>query len=292
MLRQIINYRRFIILFLAILLVAVVLFPELQKRPVYFLGRPVVFLISGLQKGLTWTANGIGGVWNGYINLISVRRENEILKRDVVRLQDENLQLQEAAQANERLEQVLNFRKANDFHTLVAAVIGRDPSNWYRTLMINKGIRDGVAIDMGVITPVGVVGRVIKADPTVSQVLLVTDRNSAVAALIQRTRDEGLVEGTERGLARIKYLSLLADLKDGDLVLTSGLTGSFPKGLPIGTLGHATKKELDLFQQAEVIPSVDFSKLEEVLVITSLEDRPPPSGPSAHPASEGTQNRK
>jgi rod shape-determining protein MreC len=292
MLRQIINYRRFIILFLAILLVAVVLFPELQKRPVYFLGRPVVFLISGLQKGLTWTANGIGGVWNGYINLISVRRENEILKRDVVRLQDENLQLQEAAQANERLEQVLNFRKANDFHTLVAAVIGRDPSNWYRTLMINKGIRDGVAIDMGVITPVGVVGRVIKADPTVSQVLLVTDRNSAVAALIQRTRDEGLVEGTERGLARIKYLSLLADLKDGDLVLTSGLTGSFPKGLPIGTLGHATKKELDLFQQAEVIPSVDFSKLEEVLVVTALEDRPPPSGPSAHPASEGTQNRK
>jgi rod shape-determining protein MreC len=292
MLRQIINYRRFIILFLAVLLVAVVLFPELQKRPVYYLGRPAVFLLSGLQKALTWTANGIGGVWNGYINLVSVRRENEILKRDVVRLQDENVQLQEAAQANERLEQILNFRKANAFHTLVAAVIGRDPSNWYRTLMINKGTRDGVAIEMGVITPVGVVGRVIKADPTVSQVLLVTDRNSAVAALIQRTRDEGLVEGTERGLARIKYLSLLADLKEGDLVLTSGLTGSFPKGLPIGTLGHATKKELDLFQQAEVVPSVDFSKLEEVLVITSLEDRPPPSGPPAPTASEGSQYRK
>ncbi|HTN42633.1 MAG TPA: rod shape-determining protein MreC [Nitrospiria bacterium] len=292
MLRQIINYRRFIILFLTVLLVAVLLFPELQRRPVYFLGRPVVFLISGLQKGLTWTAHGIGGLWNGYINLISVQRENETLKRDLARLQNETLQLQEAAQANERLEQLLNFRRTNAFHTLVAAVIGRDPSNWYRTLMIDKGTREGVAIDMGVITPVGVVGRVIKADPTVSQVLLVTDRNSAVAALIQRTRDEGLVEGTERGLARIKYLSLLADLKEGDLVLTSGLTGYFPKGLLIGTLGRATKKELDLFQQAEVIPSVDFSKLEEVLVVTALEDRIPPAGRPGSPASEGSQNKK
>jgi rod shape-determining protein MreC len=139
--------------------------------------------------------------------------------------------------------------------------------------MINKGSRDGVAVEMGVITPAGVVGRVIKAEPAVSQVLLITDRNSAVAALIQRTRDEGLVEGTEKGLARIKYLSLLADVKEGDLVLTSGLTGSFPKGLPIGTLGLVTKKELDLFQQAELTPNVDFSKIEEVLVVTSLDER-------------------
>jgi rod shape-determining protein MreC len=292
MLRQIINYRRFIILLLAVLLVAVLLFPELQRRPVSFLGRPVVFLISGLQKGLTRTTDGVASLWRGYIDLISVRRENARLKQDLDRLQSENLQLQEAAQTNERLQQLLDFKKSNAYPMVAAAVIGRDPSNWYRTLMIDKGTRDGVAIDMGVITPVGVVGRVIKTDSKVSQVLLVTDRNSAVAALIERTRDEGLVEGTERGLARIKYLSLLADLKAGDLVLTSGLTGNFPKGLPIGTLGRVTKKELDLFQQAEVVPSVDFSKLEEVLVITSLGDRPPPSGRSGSPAAERPQNSK
>lgn len=292
MLRQIINYRRFILLFLTVLFVAVLLFPELQRQPGSFLGRPVVFLISGLQKGLTLTSEGFANLWKGYIDLISVRRENARLKQDIDRLQGENLQLQEAARANERLEQLLEFKKSNAYSMLAAGVIGRDPSNWYRTLMIDKGTRDGVAIDMGVITPVGLVGRVIKADSRVSQILLVTDRNSAVAALIQRTRDEGLVEGTERGLARIKYLSLLADLKAGDLVLTSGLTGNFPKGLPIGTLGRVTRKELDLFQQAEVVPSVDFSKLEEVLVITSIGERPPPAGRSGSPAGESPQNKK
>ncbi len=273
MFRQIINYRRFIVLFLVVLLVTALLFPELQKRPFYFLGRPVVFVISGLQEGLTWIGGGIGNVWKGYINLVSVQRENEHLKQDLARLQNEKIQLQEAAHANERLQELLDLKKAAAYHGLAAAVIGRDPSNWYRTLMINKGSRDGVAVDMGVITPTGVVGRVIKAEPAVSQVLLVTDRNSAVAALIQRTRDEGLVEGTEKGLARIKYLSLLSDVKQGDLVLTSGLTGSFPKGLSIGTLGRVTKKELDLFQQAELTPTVDFSKIEEVLVVTFLDDR-------------------
>ncbi len=273
MFRQIINYRRFIVLFLVVLLVTALLFPELQKRPFYFLGRPVVFVISGLQEGLTRIGGGIGNVWKGYINLVSVQRENEHLKQDLARLQNEKIQLQEAAHANERLQELLDLKKAAAYHGLAAAVIGRDPSNWYRTLMINKGSRDGVAVDMGVITPTGVVGRVIKAEPAVSQVLLITDRNSAVAALIQRTRDEGLVEGTEKGLARIKYLSLLSDVKEGDLVLTSGLTGSFPKGLSIGTLGRVTKKELDLFQQAELTPTVDFSKIEEVLVVTFLDDR-------------------
>ncbi|MBI3994768.1 MAG: rod shape-determining protein MreC [Nitrospirae bacterium] len=286
MLRQIINYRRFIILFLIVLLVTALLFPEMQKRPIYFLGRPVVFLISGLQKGMAWIGGGFGNIWNGYINLVSVRRENERLKQDLARLQNETIRLQEAAQAHERLLQLLDLKTEADYRAVTAAVIGRDPSNWYRTLLINKGRRDGVAVEMGVITPAGVVGRVIKAEPAVSQILLMTDRNSAVAALVQRTRDEGLVEGTEKGLARMKYLSLLSEAKEGDLVLTSGLTGSFPKGLLIGTLGRPAKKDLDLFQQAEVIPGVDFSTLEEVLVITSLDGPPRPD------AKGGFGNRK
>jgi len=273
MLRQIINYRRSLVLFLVILLVTVLLFPELQKRPFYVLSRPVVFVLSGLQAGLAWVGGGIGNTWTGYINLVSARRENERLKQDLARSQNENIQLQETARAAARLQEFLELKKNAAYHLLAASVIGRDPTNWYRTLMINKGSREGIAVDMGVITPSGVVGRVIKTGPAVSQVLLMTDRNSTVAALTQRSRDEGLVEGTEKGLARIKYLSLLADVKEGDLVLTSGLTGSFPKGLPIGTIGRVTKKELDLFKEAEVIPGMDFSTIEEVLVVTSVEDR-------------------
>ncbi|MBI3609426.1 MAG: rod shape-determining protein MreC [Nitrospirae bacterium] len=271
MLRRFLNYKRVITLSLIVAFVILLLFPELQKRPFYSLSRPVVFLISGLQRGLTWIGAGIGNAWNGYINLTSVRHENERLKQDLARLRNENIQLQEAERANERFQQILEFKKDKPYSVLVAAVIGRDPSNWYRTLMIDKGQRDGVAVEMGVIAPAGVVGRVIKTGPNVSQILLLTDRNSAIPALIQRTRDEGLVEGAENGLARMKYLSLLSEVKEGDLVLTSGLIGNLPKGLPIGTLGPVTKKELDLFQQAEVIPGLDFSKLEEVLIVTSVE---------------------
>jgi len=274
MLRQKAIHRRFIILFLIILLIGVILFPEIQKRPLHYLSQPIVVAVTGIQAGMTWIAGGFTHVWENYIALVTVRRENELLKQEVARLQNDKTQLQEAALANLRLQRLLDLKETASFRSVAAAVIGRDPSNWYRTLMINKGSRDGVEVEMGVVTPVGVVGRVIKTSATASQVLLVTDRNSAVAGMIQRTRDEGLVEGTENGMARIKYLSLLADLQEGDLVLTSGLTGTFPKGLQIGTLGRATKRESDLFQQAALVPSVDFSKLEEVLVITSLNGRP------------------
>lgn len=271
MLQPIKKSRHLILFVLVVLFVILFLFPEMQKRPVHFLARPVVFFISEMQKGLTRLERGLGDTWNGYLYLRSVRRENRLLKEELTRLLNENVRLREAARANERLQQILEFKKGNAYAVQAAAVIGRDPSNWYRTLLIDKGEQDGVLVEMGVITPRGVVGRVIKTGPTVSQVLLLTDRNSAVAALIQGTRDEGLVEGTERGSARIKYLSLLAEAKEGDLVLTSGLTGIFPKGLRIGTLGAVMKNEPDLFQQAEVTPILDFSKLEEVLVITSLE---------------------
>lgn len=133
--------------------------------------------------------------------------------------------------------------------------------------MINKGEQAGLKAGMGVITPVGVVGRIIKTTPAASQVLLLTDHNSSVAALVQRTRDEGLVEGTEAGLARIKYLPILSEVGVDDVVLTSGLAGIFPKGLMIGQVTEIQKKEDGLFQVAQIKPAVDFTKLEEVLVI-------------------------
>ncbi|HEY5649762.1 MAG TPA: rod shape-determining protein MreC, partial [Nitrospiria bacterium] len=188
------------------------------------------------------------------------------------RLLAENIRLEEAALAHKRLEEILGLKQTGRFSFIPANVIGRDPTNWYQTLQIDKGTRDGVAVDMGVTTPRGVVGRVIEAGPTSSKILLLTDRNSAVAGLVQETRDEGIVEGTEKGLARIKYLSLLATSEEGHRVITSGLAGSFPKGFLIGILGPLTKKENDLFQEARVIPATDFSRLEEVLVITGLRE--------------------
>ena len=258
-----------IFLFLG-LLVVVFLFPELQKRPLHFLAQPFVFLLTKTQAGFTYLGQGIGNFWTGYIHLTSVQRENQQLKKDLVRALRANILLEEAAHTRTQLGQSLEFKNQNADSLLMASVIGRDVSNWYRTVKINKGTRDGVAAEMGVIVPMGVVGRVIESSRTTSRVLLLTDRNSAVAGRVQRTRDEALVQGTERGLARLQYLSLLAKAKEGDFVITSGLAGVFPKGLLIGSLGAVTKEKHALFQQAELRPRVDFSRLEEVLVITSL----------------------
>ena len=122
-------------------------------------------------------------------------------------------------------------------------------------------------LDMGVITPAGVVGRVVKTTGASSVVLLVTDPNNAIAGLIQRTRDEGIVEGTQQGLAQLKYIPLLSTLRDGDRVVTSGLVGGFPRGLAIGTITRIDKQEGALFQSAELMPEVDVGRVEEVLVI-------------------------
>ena len=264
------NHPGLVILFCFGLLVVVFLFPELQRRPLYFLTRPFVFLSTKTQAGFTHMGQGLGNLWTDYIYLKSVRQENKRLKKDLAQAQQTNILLQETARNRAQLEELLGFKNQKSYSLLMASVIGRDISNWYRTVKIDKGARDGVAVEMGVIVPMGVVGRVIETSRTTSRVLLLTDRNSAVAGRVQRTRDEALVQGTERGLARLQYLSLLAKAKEGDLVLTSGLAGVFPKGLLIGSIGTVMKEEHSLFQQAELRPRVDFSRLEKVLVITSL----------------------
>jgi rod shape-determining protein MreC len=121
---------------------------------------------------------------------------------------------------------------------------------------------------MGVMTSAGIVGRVVKTGPFSSIVLLVTDPHNAITGIIQRSRDEGIVEGTSQGRARIKYLPLLANIRVGDIVVTSGLTGGFPRGIVIGTVLTMQKEEGELFQSAEIAPQADLSKLEEVLIIT------------------------
>jgi len=152
---------------------------------------------------------------------------------------------------------------------VAAQVIGRDTGNWYQTIILNKGSSDGLQSDQGVITPAGVVGRVVKTTASTAVVLLVTDPNNAIAGLIQRTRDEGIVEGTTQGQARLKYIPLLSNARPGDHVVTSGLVGGFPRGIPIGTITRIDKEEEALFQSAELSPEVDPNRVEEVLVIRS-----------------------
>jgi rod shape-determining protein MreC len=213
--------------------------------------------------------DGIGDLWSRYAALQGVEEENQQLRREIDHLRGQNNRLRELAAATDRLTALLEF-KTQALSTMVAAqVIGRDSSNWYRSIILNKGESDGIKPEMGVITPAGVVGRVVKTTAATAVVLLVSDPNNAIAGLIQRTRDEGIVDGTPQGGVRLKYIPLLSSVRTGDRVVTSGLVGGFPRGLAIGTITRIDKEEGALFQTAELTPEVDISQVEEVLIIES-----------------------
>ncbi len=261
--------KRAVLLFLALLITALLLLPESRQAPLQTLGRHMADAVAIPLRALEWVNQGVDGLWTRYGLLHHVREENVTLRQDSARLQLENARLREVAAASTRLRDLLELKERLPFPTVSAQVVGRDPSNWYRSVVIDKGTDDGLAIDMGVVTPAGIIGRIVKAYDRFAIVLLIIDQSNAVTGVVQRTRDEGIVEGTETGLARIKYLPLLSTVKVGDQVVTSGLAGGFPRGLPIGVITKIERREADLFLSAEIAPDSDFAKIEEVLVVTS-----------------------
>jgi rod shape-determining protein MreC len=221
------------------------LLPQQLQTMFQELGGPVGWVLGWPIRMVASVEDGIGAAWHRYLVLQDVEDENRRLKKEIEHLQGQNSQLREAASATERLTALLEF-KSQALPTMVAAqVIGRNTDNWYRTIVLNKGTSDGIRPDMGVVTAAGVVGRVVKTTHATSVVLLVSDPNNAIAGLIQRTRDEGIVEGTTEGLARLKYIPLLSNVRSGDRVVTSGLVGGFPRGLAIGTITKIDKEEGD-----------------------------------------------
>ena len=261
--------RRLAIVLFACLLVALFLLPSQSQRLLQYVGGPLGQILSVPLAAFSSVDHGISETWNAYLALQSVQEENRQLHRDLELLKGQNNQLRESVAATRRYETLLNFKQQSPSQTLAAQVIGRDATNWYGGMILNKGESDGVRVEMGVVTPAGVVGRIVKTNCTSSVVLLVTDPNNAIAGVVQRTRDEGIVEGTSHGRARLKYIPLLSRVQAGDRVVTSGLTGTFPRGLAIGGLTQVEKSEGDLFQSAEIEPEVDLSKLDEVLIITA-----------------------
>jgi rod shape-determining protein MreC len=268
MLRALSGTTRFILLLLALLLSVIFLLPKQTRSVLQTIGQPISSVVFLPIEALTTLEQSVIGLWQEYVALRHVREDNRQLRRDLDGLQRQNSDLRESAVAAQRLGSLLEFKEQFVPHTVAARVVGRDSTNWYSSVILNKGDRDGIQPEMGVMTSAGIVGRVVKTGPFSSIVLLVTDPHNAITGIIQRSRDEGIVEGTFQGRARIKYLPLLASIRVGDIVVTSGLTGGFPRGIVIGTVLTMQKEEGELFQSAEIAPQADLSKLEEVLIIT------------------------
>jgi rod shape-determining protein MreC len=233
----------------------------------YGSGRIVIFFIAPFQKTVTKSVQFLKNIWNHYFFLVSVAKENDHLKKIINYTIDKNNKYREVEISNFRLRNLLNFRKTMTNQVIVAEVVGQDPSPWFKTIIIDKGKSDGVEKGLPVLVPEGIVGQIIGTSYNYSKVLLMIDQNSAVDALVQRTRARGLIKGQSEGRCLSKYLLRKHDIKVGDTVVSSGLDGVFPKGLRVGFVTEIVKHNSGIFQEVTVMPYVDFEKLEEVLVV-------------------------
>ena len=271
--RELFNRYRFFFLAVALLLSTLLLYSYSlrNKGATTFFERSILTFAAPFQASIDGSADFFKGLWGNYIWLVDARRQNQELLQENRRLGSELQQVEEIRLQNERLRSLLAFVDDVDRAALPAQIIGEDASNWARTVTIDKGSRAGLRDGLPVVAAGGVVGRIIKTAPGSSRVLLVTDASSNVAALVQRTRTRGVVQGHGAKLA-LKYALRDADVAAGDLLVTSGMGGVFPKGLSLGKVEIAVRDEMDLFQQIVVAPVVDFSHLEEVMVLLG-EDR-------------------
>jgi rod shape-determining protein MreC len=234
----------------------------------------VMSVITPIEKLVVASSHGVRDTWNDYVNLRGVRQENRDLKAQVERMRIEQVRLMEDAQQARRLQAVLHFKERFISQTLAAQVIGSSGSEQSRVIYIDKGSNDGLKANMPVITADGVVGKIVQPLANTSVVLLVTDPAWGVGGVLEKSRLQGIAKGTPGG--DLKFSNILADEKveAGERVLTSGGDGIFPKGLPLATVSELLKRE-DMFLNIRLAPAANLSKLEEVLVITKIEEKAP-----------------
>ena len=237
--------------------------------------------VTPFEKGLVWIQNSTGSVWHNYFYLRGVRAENRELKAEIERLRLQQVRLSEDAEQARRLQALLAFKEQFISQTVAAQVIGSSGSEQSRSIYIDKGTRDGVKPDMAVITADGIVGKVLRVFHSTSLVLLIDDQSSGVGALLEESRLQGVLRGTPAGEVVLEKVTGDEQVRAGEPVLTSGGDRIFPKGLRVGTVTRVSQSP-DLFLNIRVKPAANLSKLEEVLVVTKVEEKdisPSTAGP-------------
>lgn len=228
--------------------------------------------ITPFERVLVWAQNGTGNLWHNYFYLRGVRAENRQLKDQIEQMRLEQVRLGEDAAQARRLQSLLAFKEQFISRTVAAQVIGSSGSDLSRTIYIDKGENAGIKRDMAVMTADGIVGKVLVAYPSVSQVLLISDQSSGVGALLEKTRLQGVLRGTASGEVVLERVMSDEQVPVGETVLTSGGDQIFPKGLPIGVVTKVGNGK-DLFLNITVKPAANLSKLEEVLVLVENKER-------------------
>lgn len=242
----------------------------LQMRGYMGNATDVLAVVTTPVQTVVWRVHRAAfGLWTTYVDWKNVRAENLRLRQETERLRVEALQVSEVHEENRRLRRLLGLKTTLPLATVSGEVIAREWGGWVRSLTINRGREDSVARLTAVIVPEGLIGRVVDVRPSSSVVQLLTDPASTVGGHVLRTRTQGIVEGDARGTLRFKYLSReAADLQVGDVVVSSGAGGLFPRGIPIGRVRAIDDRGSALFSYAQLTPVVDFGKVDHVLLVT------------------------
>jgi rod shape-determining protein MreC len=270
------------LLFLAVTLGQILLISAQvnTKSGVPVIERVTFGVFSEVQRGLSGGFSGFRNVWTGYIGLRHLKVENEALKRDLASAQVAVQEQRALADRTRGLERLLDLREHLQLKTVAAEIIGAAATPDFRTLTIDRGTRDGIRADMSVIAPAGVVGRLVVPSLRSAKVQLLIDRNAAAGAIIERTRAQGVVVGSGDDRLRLDYVSEVFDVVAGDVVMTSGIDGIYPKGFVIGRI-ESVERTGGSYKRILIKPAVDFSALEEVLVVlTPTPARAASEGPS------------
>jgi rod shape-determining protein MreC len=260
-----VKYRRYVLL-VSVLLVSLLLL-SLGTRG-GGAGRPadlVGVLLTPLEATLAKIQRSALGVWTAYRDWKNVRRENQALRAEVEGLRIQSLQVEDTHGENLRLRRLLALRDRLPLSTLAGEVIAKEWGGWVRSVTVNRGRRDGIARLTPALVPEGLLGRVVEVRGRAAVIQLLNDPASAVAVMVQRTR----TEGEPGGAVRLKFMARDGGgVQVGDLVVTSGLGGVFPKGLPVGRVAAVEDKGSALFHYALLVPVADFARVEEVLLLT------------------------
>ena len=249
-----------------------------QKR--FDLSEPTLFyqlvteIISPVQEGLANSKRSFSAFWENYLLIVNTSKENNVLKKQISRLESDLTTMEEVRKENFRLKRLLSYSDEVSHKKIMAQVVGWDSANEFKVIRLNKGQNHGIKIMAPVITDHGLVGYVYRVTANYADVLTILDQNNRVDVMVERTRTHGIVEGVFNFKCALKYIMRNEPVEVGDKLITAGVGGIYPKGVKVGMITDVSKENFGMTLSIGVIPSVDFDKLEEVLVLIPNDEAP------------------
>jgi rod shape-determining protein MreC len=267
------NYKTIIFIVVLLSLALIILSYNLKHESQTGLIRKVVLeMAAPVQNVLSASIITVSDSWSRYIFLVGIEEENKKLKQKINEQKSQLVLFQEGYLEAQRLRTLLALNDSFNFNFVAARVIGREQGTLSKTILINKGAAHGLNAGIPVMAGPGLIGRIIDVSWHTAKVLLLIDESSNIDAIVQRSRTQGIIRGAGSPGCILKYISKTQDVKEGDTVVSSGIGGIFPKGLMIGQVSHVDRQDAGLFLKINVAPAIDFSKVEEVLVVLTSDD--------------------